>query len=313
MNRTYSAKIVRAITEKHGLSGDVTRLPSNGIVNDVWILGDEHVLRIPRRREYEPTLLAESVAVPCAIESGVRTPSIAVFDESRDIVPVAYIVSYLVPGCPLAHAQELESPEHLSTMANLIDEIVSQLVQLHRVTDVVDPKRRLNGWWFDDPLDSLRPCVDEGKLTIDGAMWIERLSRRLQSCFADGPKRPTSNQVLVHHDVHPWNVMVDSLKLSALIDWGNACMGDPAVDLSSFPLKYLPSLCRSYQAQAEETDEGFEGRVLWYWLGVAVSEPLSLDPQVFQRRWWRWPPGGLDEFRSVLFGFPEPWRALCDM
>ena len=47
--------------------------------------------------------------------------------------------------------------------------------------------------------------------------------------------------VWLHGDLHPRNVLMELGKLSAVIDWGDMCTGDPATDLAALWL-LLPSL-----------------------------------------------------------------------
>ena len=47
--------------------------------------------------------------------------------------------------------------------------------------------------------------------------------------------------VWLHGDLHPRNVLMERGKLSAVIDWGDMCTGDPATDLAALWL-LLPSL-----------------------------------------------------------------------
>jgi aminoglycoside phosphotransferase (APT) family kinase protein len=44
----------------------------------------------------------------------------------------------------------------------------------------------------------------------------------------------------LHGDMHPRNVLMDNGKLSAVIDWGDMCVGDPATDLAALWM-LLPS------------------------------------------------------------------------
>lgn len=42
---------------------------------------------------------------------------------------------------------------------------------------------------------------------------------------------PGEGRVLVHGDLHPRHVLVDGERATAVIDWGDTAIGDPAVDL----------------------------------------------------------------------------------
>ncbi len=42
---------------------------------------------------------------------------------------------------------------------------------------------------------------------------------------------PSSCRALVHGDLHLRHVLVDGASMSGVIDWGDICVGDPAIDL----------------------------------------------------------------------------------
>jgi aminoglycoside phosphotransferase (APT) family kinase protein len=51
----------------------------------------------------------------------------------------------------------------------------------------------------------------------------------LQTCLAGLQRRPAA---LLHLDYHPLNVLTANWKVSAVLDWANATMGDPRADLA---------------------------------------------------------------------------------
>ncbi len=65
-----------ATAHRHGLAGvTYARLPQIGVINAIYALGDDHILRVPR--DHPGTLdqfRNEIVAAPHARAAGVRTP-----------------------------------------------------------------------------------------------------------------------------------------------------------------------------------------------------------------------------------------------
>jgi len=77
--------------------------------------------------------------------------------------------------------------------------------------------------------------------------WLDRLTD-LPSKSRDAVERilgdagqlaPSSAEALVHGDLHTRHVLVDQGELSGVIDWGDVCIGDPAIDLPFF-WSFLP-------------------------------------------------------------------------
>ncbi len=164
---------LRAICERFGLpSGPFGRLPSTGVINAIYTVGEGLVLRVPKnvgvglRDTY-----TESVAVPAAVAAGVRTPHLVAFDEACDIVEMPYGVYDRV------HAADGEPATDEGWR-----ELGRDLARLHEgVTPAScpDPLNRLDtpGRWTtaDDVVASL-PGLDEADRAA-----LEPVLRRLEA------------------------------------------------------------------------------------------------------------------------------------
>jgi aminoglycoside phosphotransferase (APT) family kinase protein len=153
-----------------------------------------------------------------------------------------------------------------------------------------------------DPRRSLAESIAADRITAadaaDVARWLDTLEPRL------APVAP----VFVHNDIHPWNVMVDpaTSELVAIIDWGNAGTGDPALELIGMPLAALPAMLDGYRAEGGTVDPGMTARLVWGGLALALWELRELDARIFDRRYWRMSPGGWAEHRARTAAlFPE--------
>src|SRR5262245_18935171 len=80
-----------AILARHGLppSTPVTRMVSTGIINTIYAIGDDLVLRVPRAK-YGDCIYREARVVPQARAAGVRPPALVAMDDRLDILPVPY-------------------------------------------------------------------------------------------------------------------------------------------------------------------------------------------------------------------------------
>jgi aminoglycoside phosphotransferase (APT) family kinase protein len=66
----------------------------------------------------------------------------------------------------------------------------------------------------------------------DDFPWI---ARDILPIWEQGFAAPPENlRTWLHGDLHPRNVLMRDGKLSAVIDWGDMCAGDPATDLAAF-------------------------------------------------------------------------------
>jgi aminoglycoside phosphotransferase (APT) family kinase protein len=77
-----------------------------------------------------------------------------------------------------------------------------------------------------------RPVLD--RLASDAGLHVDPETERLldRAASAPDPVPPPAGLVLTHGDLHPRHVLVDDAGVAAgVIDWGDVCLADPAVDL----------------------------------------------------------------------------------
>jgi aminoglycoside phosphotransferase (APT) family kinase protein len=266
-----SLEILHAISERHGLgmSGYV-RLASPGVVNAIYLLGDHLVLRVPRNDpECIASTLKEAAVAPAARRAGVRTPELVVFDDSRAILAVPYTIYERVGGEPLGRL-ELEPRDAAAAYRDL----GRDLARLHSgVSESPGPLAQLETLRPPDPRPKIERCAADGYFTPAEARWLLGWLDRL----APAALAPVATRLL-HADPQPNNVMVDptSRAYVALLDWGDASWGDPALEFVELPLRAVPFALEGYRAVAPLAgDETAEARILWYnLLSAFVRHPL---------------------------------------
>lgn len=265
-------KIAQRVAEAHGFGGrPIKKLRSTGIANDIWALGDDLVLRIGRDPELAwPDTRTESVAVPIARAAGVTTPALVVCDLSRAIVDAPVSIYERVPGDALGLVIDRRSDWSDAARA-----LGRDLARLHAgVTEVDDPRGWLDEPEAEDARAALETCRRSGALGDDAEM-VERWLDRLEPALVAVPPR------FLHNDLHTCNVLVDadSGGYAALIDWGDAGWGDPAIELATCTTRLLAPLVAGYADAAPQlVDDGFCGRVLWNQLGVTLRRIANPRP-----------------------------------
>ena len=78
----------------------------------------------------------------------------------------------------------------------------------------------------------------------------------------------------IHDDVHAMNIMCSSSgELLALIDWGDAGWGDPALDFAAIPFDDVPSALEGYEVEAPGLlGRDPEARIAWNKLLDALDD-----------------------------------------
>ena len=137
-----------------------------------------------------------------------------------------------------------------------------ELAHLHlRVQECPDPRG-----WLDRPIREqdlgtlLEQLVKSRRADSHTAQGVERLIGELRPHLVQG----VTTQ-FIHGDVHAMNVMcTPGGELLAIIDWGDAGWGDPAMDFGTIPLDEVSSALEAYEEEAPGILGGFpEARIAW--------------------------------------------------
>jgi aminoglycoside phosphotransferase (APT) family kinase protein len=299
------AATLRAIAARHGLGVDAfARLPQVGVINAIYALGDDYVLRVPRRH---PGTIAqartEAIAAPAARAAGVRTPRLIAFDDSGDLLPVPYLIYERVHGRTLG-LLDWEP----AAIAPVWRELGRDLALLHTAAPDDGPAGQLPLLEaMPDPRALAEDRAADGWFTGLEARWLTQwLDRLAPAAHAAVPARA------LHLDVQATNVMVraDAMAYLALLDWGCAGRGDPAADFFGFPLRAAPFVLEGHRSVAPlDADAGAEARILWRHLQFALHLlPHGAAPGM---AWGERPLAWLLEVFRFFQESPDPrWREL---
>ncbi|WP_207632329.1 aminoglycoside phosphotransferase family protein [Occultella kanbiaonis] len=192
-----------------------------GTDHDIYRLGADFVVRLPRTDWAAGQALTESVWLPrLAPVLPLRIPEQIGLGSPGEGFAYPWSVCTWLPGSSSADAR----PGDLVRAAHDLGAFVTAL----RRVDTADAHPRERGW-RGGPLaesdDGFRAAVAELGSRIDGraalASWAESLA-------ADAWAEP---ELWIHGDLLPGNLIVVDGRLDAVIDWGALNVGDPACDL----------------------------------------------------------------------------------
>ncbi|MET9023453.1 aminoglycoside phosphotransferase family protein [Actinopolymorpha sp. NPDC004070] len=304
---------VDAIAVHYGIPrSEVSPVPEQGQVNLTVFLGDDLVLRLPRKQAFEVRLAKEAAVIPVARRAGVPTAALVRYDASRAVVDMPYMILERLHGHTLGECGY--QPEASGRAHASLGEL---LAVLHEVTmkgagPIAGVEQRpalLPG-----PL--VEWLIDAGELGRAQGRWLLDWLAFLESRGA-GAYEP----VLVHGDVSPSNLFVDEHgEVSALIDWGSAHWGEPLRDLVDLPIRALPNLLAGYRSAGRSArtvghvgDGGASleaGALRWHLL-MALAK-LHKGPSTSERRNWSAPKQArfLEILRFVASNPPSPWPQL---
>jgi aminoglycoside phosphotransferase (APT) family kinase protein len=190
---------------------------AHGWDNELFRLGDDRIVRLPRRASAAALMENELAWLPVLARHCTLPVSVA---ERRGApgegYPYAWSVLPYLPGHPIAEG--------------MLDEINARILgrfvrELHVEAPAEAPRNPLRGVplgcrhdRFEQALAALRPRMDVAPLR---ATW----ERCLETPAWDGPP------VWLHGDLHALNVLWNDRRVCGVIDFGDLGVGDPAVDL----------------------------------------------------------------------------------
>lgn len=196
---------------------DWARLDSkHGAFHHIALLGDSSVVRVSTAPRHEEQTLREHQNLSAVQSLGLplRTPTVRCAPEVR--AGFSAFVTSFIPG------------EHdLKMTWNQVREPLAEI--LHSLRQSTVPE-----------LHTLRPV----RQWCGGDQWpriVEQLSSALDETVARTARRvvadvltaePDSGRTLVHGDFGLHNLLWGGHALPAVIDWDNASVGDPAIDLA---------------------------------------------------------------------------------
>jgi hypothetical protein len=113
---------------------------------------------------------------------------------------------------------------------------------------------------------------------------------------------PLPASCLIHNDLHPWNAKGDPVTgaLTAILDWGDSSFGDPARDFAMMPLPCVPAMLEGYASAGGSVTNPLVARSLVVGMSVALFETSTPEMSEFDRKWWRMPPGGWEEMKTLV-------------
>ena len=216
-----SALVTRLIAAQHpALLAPVSWL-SSGWDNELFRLGDDHVVRMPRRAVAVPLIEHEQRWLP-ELQKLVEVPlpvPVAVGLPSDDYAWPWSIARWLV-GVPVADPA-------VRDRGAIVEPLGKFIVDLHAPAPAGAPVNPVRG----TPL-AVRNAAVRDRLNADSiphagelvAVW----ERAIAAPVYTGPP------IWMHGDLHPINVLADaSGALSAVIDFGDLGGADPACDLAA--------------------------------------------------------------------------------
>lgn len=197
-------------------------LVAAGWDNDVFRLGDDLSVRLPRRMASASLLVHEHRWLPVlgpSLPLPTPVPVRAGRPSARLGYPWSWSVALWVPGDPAEQTPFADAHDAARQLGEF-------QAALHVPAPADAPLNPFRGVPLAERAPMLRPALDVLGDTVDRARILELWEELAATPPWSGPR------VWLHGDVHPLNILVDDGRISAVIDFGDITAGDPASDLA---------------------------------------------------------------------------------
>jgi aminoglycoside phosphotransferase (APT) family kinase protein len=199
-------------------------LLGEGWDNSVWVVEEQWAFRFPRRTIAIPGVERELAVLPkLAALLPVQIPEPRFVGRPTGRYPWPFFGAPVLPGREPADAALTEDARE--ELGAELGRFLSVLHQLEIDVELpVDPNRRAD---MSFRVPRAREFLAEVR---EAGIW--RPPDRVEAILDAASRLPRSDDdVLLHGDLHLRHILVSGRRVSAVIDWGDVCMGDPSIDL----------------------------------------------------------------------------------
>jgi len=219
--------LVRRLLAQFALDGARLHRLAEGWDNSVWVVDGRYAFRFPRRQVGIPGLERELAVLPAlAPRLPLPIPVPAFVGEPTEEYGWPFFGSELIPGAE-AGVAELDDEARLEIAL----ELAAFLRALHEVELETELPHDPNG--REDM--AIRVGLAREELGELARLGLWQAPPELEGFLEEALRLPPPEAPAVAHgDLHFRHLLIEGRAASGVIDWGDVCRADPAIDLPLF-------------------------------------------------------------------------------
>lgn len=203
---------------------NITEVAQQGHDNRTYRIGNNMLIRLPTDESYALKVPIEyKLLTKLAPYLGISIPEPIKIGSPSDIYPYPFSIYKWLDGNS-ANQEQLDA-ETLETIAY---QLAMFLKKLQSIVNVTGPNPGQHNWWRGDHISVYSKRVIEQISTlkdiIDSKASLNLWQQACSTFYKDKP-------VWIHGDFAAGNILIKENRLSGVIDFGGAAIGDPACDL----------------------------------------------------------------------------------
>lgn len=201
----------------------LARVTSSGTDNALYRIGDELVLRIPRRKSAALLVSKELDWLPHLDGLPLMIPALRYRGRVNLGVDCDFGIFDWMPG-------SIATPNNIANAEDAATTLATFLKALHLKSivgaPIAGPINKLRGIPLADMSERTLPTIEIVSDEIDAKAAVELWNEALRETYA-------SPSVWLHGDLKADNLLTVDGKLAGVIDWGLSAVGDPAADYAT--------------------------------------------------------------------------------
>lgn len=234
-----AALVEELVRDQHPdlISGEIREM-APGFDNTIWRMGEELVVRLPRRRVAVALIESEQRWLPqMALRLPLSIPTPIRIGQPSEAFPWPWTIARWIEGTP-----------GNAVAPHVLDRAAAPLGQFFRALHIDAPTDAPTNDFRGVPLRSHEVSFLGRLELIDTSFDREELLQIWRASLDAGPWAGAPQWI--HGDPHPANLIFESEQLVGVIDFGDMCAGDPATDLAAsflaLPHDSLDDFFRAY-------------------------------------------------------------------
>lgn len=233
------------------LADQPVRVVGNGWDNTIARVGDAWMARLPRRAAAADLIVNEQRWLPLLAPSLPLAVPVPWFcGQPSELFPWSWSVCRWLPGDSAAD----KPPADLGAAARTLAAFVREL---HQPGPADAPLNPFRGVALQERAAAVQERVQRLAAVVDGPRVLALWERLHVTPAWDGPP------LWLHGDLHPSNMLTDGGRLSAVIDFGDICVGDPATDLALAWMMFPTAERSVFRADAGVDDDTWQRAAGW--------------------------------------------------
>ncbi|WP_142827536.1 phosphotransferase family protein [Planococcus soli] len=211
--------------------------------------------------EKEPDLARhEADSLQFAEQAGLPVPHLIAYDETGEASGMPAVLMTKLSGSVVLQPANDE---------NWLEGLAASLAQLHKTKPGSFPYEYFSY---------------NNAFLLEKPTWSKVQNDWMRAFYIVAGSRPEAPECFIHRDFHPANVLWENGRLSAIVDWVNACRGPAGIDVGHCRVNlaqlYGTSVANDFLA-AYERHAGSSFTYDPYWDLVSLTDTLDGSPVVY--------------------------------